>query len=353
MKKLERNPALDLVRIVATLCVISVHFFINSGFYDTDMIGTRMYLMGILRNFFMICVPLFMVLTGYLMNKKILSRRYYFGIIKTLAIYTIASLACYLFTNKSIAGFLRELLKFKAAQYSWYIEMYIGLFLLIPFLNVMYRGDNSNLSNKKYKQALVITLLMTTAVPDVIETYMKIFPGWWGRLYPITYYIIGCYLSEFGLRLRKRTCVLILICISVASGTLAFCRADGGIFIWEDWSDHASIIVACQAILTFHFVSSLKLEKLSTICKRLLAETSNLCLGIYLVSQIFDVVLYQKLNQIVHGVGARFMYFPIMVSAVFLCSLALSAVIELVYVLLSRFCSCVKSKAGRRLPIGR
>lgn len=141
MKQYEkRNINLDLIRCVAVLCVISVHFFLNNGFYNEIVQGKAMCLMTIMRTSFMVCVPLFLLLTGYLMNHKVLSRRYYLGIIKVLGTYVLASIACILvniFYHQQEISFKQAVLSifdFTGARYSWYIEMYIGLFLLIPFL---------------------------------------------------------------------------------------------------------------------------------------------------------------------------------------------------------------------------
>lgn len=348
----KRNPALDLVRIVATLCVISVHFFGKIGFYDVYMIGTRMYLMCVMRNFFMVCVPLFLMLTGYLMRNKRFSGRYYGGIVKTMVIYLLASAACCLYFKKSFVGFWEALFRFQAAEYSWYLEMYIGLFLLIPFLNAMYRGNSDRQNEgRSYKLALIATLLFATALPDIFGTYSEMLPNYLTQMYPITYYIMGCYLAEYGLNLRKRTCALLLIAVSLASGAVSFCQAGHGEFTWDAWTYFPSIVVAVQAVLTFSLISSLDLGKIPVMGKKLLAQVSNLCLGIYLVSQIFDDALYEQLNLAVEGVGVRLLYFPIMVCAVFLCSLVLSAVMELIYVLLCRGCSWIKSKIGSGIPL--
>ena len=78
----ERNINLDLIRTVAVISVISVHFFLNSGFYSLPLLGKTMYISTVFRTLFMICVPLFLLLTGYLMNKKELSKKYYGGIKK-------------------------------------------------------------------------------------------------------------------------------------------------------------------------------------------------------------------------------------------------------------------------------
>ena len=79
--KLVRDYRLDIIRIFSLFCVIAVHFFLNSGFYDEIVVEKRMYIMSIFRSFFIICVPMFIMLTGYLVNGKTLSKKYYKGII--------------------------------------------------------------------------------------------------------------------------------------------------------------------------------------------------------------------------------------------------------------------------------
>ena len=78
MKK--RNVNIDLVKCIAVFSVISVHFFANTGFYDKTISGSNMHIAVLFRTLFMICVPLFMIVTGYLMKNKILSKKYYLGI---------------------------------------------------------------------------------------------------------------------------------------------------------------------------------------------------------------------------------------------------------------------------------
>lgn len=55
---------------MAFLAVPSVHFFLNSTYYDTAIVGPRMALMTVMRTAFMVCVPLYMLLSGYLSAEK-------------------------------------------------------------------------------------------------------------------------------------------------------------------------------------------------------------------------------------------------------------------------------------------
>ena len=63
-----RNASLDLARLSALFCVVSVHFFLYTGFYVEPCTGWRMYLLTLARCSFMVCIPLFLLLTGYLLS---------------------------------------------------------------------------------------------------------------------------------------------------------------------------------------------------------------------------------------------------------------------------------------------
>lgn len=95
--KAERSPALDIVRCFALLCVVSVHFFLNTSYYYTPVVGAEMYFMTLVRTGAMICVPLFIMLSGYLLCHKKPVRGYFSKIGKTLGTYTLAGIACVLY----------------------------------------------------------------------------------------------------------------------------------------------------------------------------------------------------------------------------------------------------------------
>lgn len=78
MKK--RNINIDLIKSIAVFSVISVHFFLNVGLYEIIINSSNMYIAIFFRTLFMICVPLFIITTGYLMKDKTLSKKYYLGI---------------------------------------------------------------------------------------------------------------------------------------------------------------------------------------------------------------------------------------------------------------------------------
>ena len=362
-----RNHSLDIVRIFAFFSVVCVHFFLNTNFYYEPMTGAKMYIMCIMRSFFMICVPLFITLTGYLMSNKKLSAKYYLGIIKTLGIYLLACIASIIYKN-AILGYgltfqdsILGILDFTASNYSWYIEMYIGLFLLAPFLNVMYNGLNT----QKAKLALLLTLIFITSLPTLLNIYnftvsgwwstpyisfkyQKLIPAWWTKLYPLTYYFVGAYLKEYPIKIKKIFSLLASILIAVAFGSFLFYRYHDFHFIFEEFSEYQSLPVLFITIFIFSFFSQINTEKLPKFAKSGLKFVSDITLGAYLLSFIADLQVYAHLKQYVPNMSDQFNCFIPTVLSVAIISLAGSAILNLIWMLLSKLTKLIISKITNR-----
>lgn len=349
IKLQSRNSALDIIRIVAVFTVVSVHFFLHNGFYSQTVQGTEMYIMVLMRTLFSVCVPLFMLLTGYLMSHKTVSKKYYSGIVHTLIIFVLVTLACMIFKTVeygdpfTISSFILGTLDFTGANYSWYIEMYIGLFLLAPFLNAAYNG----LKNKRQKQVLVLTLIAITILPTLMNIYnfetaawwsdpkisdsfSKLVPSWWMGFYPITYYFTGCYIREFGIKLKTRSMlILFLLCLFIF-GTFNFYRSFGTTFksgIYVYWYGFEPYILS---VFLFTLLSRIKTDNLKTGTKFILYKISDLALGIYLLSYIFDSLVYPVLNSKVASMTDRLPFYFVTVPIVFICSAIGSAILNFI-----------------------
>lgn len=342
-----RSPAMDVIRCIALLSVISVHFLWNNGFYEYPVAGIRMSVMTMLRSACMICVPLYMMLSGYLLKNKELNKDYLLRVVKILFVYVATSLICIAFKvlvqhkNITPAGLVAQLLGYDASEYAWYVEMYLGLFLLIPFLNILYKA----LETQKRRQQLLAVLITLTLLPRLMNifrlgslswwlrpssnhNYTQLIPEWWMRLFPITYYFLGSYLRDYPLKLKCLPHLALTVAATVLFGLFNVYRSYGENFVQGGWSDWNSFIVAVQTVLVFTFLQNRSYDKIRPGAAKALAKISEWSLGAYLVSSAFDDLVYPILNRQVDDMPLRLNWFVPVVLFVLICSLAVSAVIS-------------------------
>jgi len=346
----QRNIGLDVIRSIACFSVIAVHFFLNTGFYEEIVEGPLMIGMVCLRSSLMISIPLFLMLSGYLLCHKTLSAGYYLRIVHTLFIYVCV---CLLFgtyrvfiakDGLTLLGMLLGIFSFSTAYYSWYMEMYLGLFLLIPFLNVLYNG----LKGQKQKQWLVLTFLLLTAAPSMVNiyrfnslewwllpsidnNYQPLIPDWWTGLYPLTYYFIGCYLREFPLGMKRSTNAVLLLIVILIGGSWNVYRSYGSTFVWGPWENWGSVFCTLISVLIFSLLEGLRYEKMGVRIKKIFTFISEHSLGTYLISGMYDDWIYDKLNIAVPIVRERFPFFLLVVPLVFVASLLTSSLFNILF----------------------
>ena len=346
-----RNCNVDIIRIVAVWSVLSIHFFLNNGYYNEILRGKKLYVGTIMRTEFMICVPLFLLLTGYLMCKKELTKKYYAGIGKTIGVYCLATICIciyrigWLHEEMDIADIFFNITSYQ--QYSWYVGMYICLFLLIPFLNILY----NNIPTPKQKKLLLLTLLILTTLPTILNTfdfltanwlmqpaisanYQKLVPDFWSStLYPITFYFIGAYIREyqddFKLSL-KMNFALIVLC-TIIFGSYTYWRSYNTRFIWGIWAGWGGFQNVIDAVLIFLFLLRIKVDWLPNIIKRVLAMVADNAFAIYIVSWIFDQYSYPLLNATIPYMPDRLVYYFVVVPFNFVCSTLLACLVNALY----------------------
>ena len=333
----------DILRILAFLFVISVHSISYIGFYSTINEGPTMWLLNILRCLFIICVPLFILLTGYFMSKKELNKSYLKKIIRIIITYLICSILCFIIINLmegnkgelTIPKYIAGILSYSAAPYAWYVNMYLSLFLIIPFLNIAW----NNLKDKKQRQHLLLIVFIIGILPNAVNIFNLQDPSWWlnpsssrayhqlvpnffeGPTYVLLYYYLGCYLKEYKLNLSIRKSLIFLLITLLVNGTFNYYRNYNAYFEWGSYVGYASLE---SLIVTILFV--------------------NIILRAYLVSAIFDRWFYPILNANTRTLTERLPYLLLMVPTTFICSLIVSYLVELLISLSKKVIIRVKNK---------
>ena len=325
----ERDFSMDAVRAGAVILVIAVHFFLYTGFYELPLSGPTMALCAWLRMLFMSSVPLFLLLSGYFCVRRRWSKRYLLGLAPILLTYVICGVLCRLFMRFSMHDrtelrvLLLCFLDFSAAPYGWYVEMYLGLYLLMPLLNAGWQGLRDG-----GRSAALISLLVLTALPTVTNLNCQILPDWWLRLYPITYYLLGCRLRESPKLIRKTPgWALLLGWFALAAAAAAMhwrLLPDGSAFEWAAYVDYSSPFVVGASVCAFSLLGRARDSGVPRALRFAVTLVARLSLPIFLLSYMFDSLFYPLLNGKVELLKWRLPFLPLTVAAVLICSTLLA-----------------------------
>ncbi len=303
---MKRIFGIDLIRSLAVIFVLSVHFFFNNGFYQCNVKGISMFLSILLRWTFYNGVPLFLLITGYLKKDKKLSNKYYKGIIKVLSSYLFISFLCIIFRKYIIHEHIRlykllmGVFNFTTVEYAWYIEMYIGLFLLIPFLNLIYDG----LKTKNNKIYLIFTLILLVSIEPLFNFLhyknitFDIVPDWWVRIYPLVYYFIGCFIREYQIKINKLKGLIFLMLLILIETVISYLYNYNDVFSWDFIGGYGSLQTVIISTIIFLLLYNIEIN--NHLITNVIKKISVLSLDIYLLSYMVDCIVYDHLGNVLY-----------------------------------------------------
>lgn len=318
----ERNYGIDIIRIIAVILVLCFHFFMYTNYYTTPEYGVSMKLQVVMRNFCVICVPLFLIITGYLNKKLEYNKPFFKKLINILIVWFFYNLIEYIvlnWSNLSLKNFIFTLTSFKIG-YSWYIEMYIGLYLLAPIINNAY-----NSFDRKNRNRLLLVTIAVASLPELVNTifanYIYI-PAWWLRIYPICYYVIGKYISDVNPKIDKRIIILLLILIQPI---IYFYHNVNTIYF-------DTFLIVINATLVFLLFYNIHIKK--TRIQKIIKYMSIITLDIYLGSSLIDKIIYPIFNKkmLLMNIGQSkvILFAPLVLMVIFILSTIYASVRKLI-----------------------
>jgi len=307
---MKENNQIYLIKSTAVLFTVSVHFLLNSGFYEAAITTPAAVIWMGLRQVFITAVPLFLIATGYLMNKKTLTTTYFCKLLPVYATYLFISLTVWLVSvfvlheDWHFSEAVRGILNFSTVSYSWYVEMYLGLYLMIPVLNLIWHAR----TEKHYHHYLVLLSGLLFFVPSLLNSYGKVVPDFWQSAYPVGYYFFGAYFSEYAEdpnpQQAKQALALLVILLTINIGTDVRTNYNT-VFQWLPRNDYFGYQTASISLVLFYLGSQLAIgERL----KRVLKPIATATLSIYLLSDLTDKFTYQLYNTWLPHLNQRMLF---------------------------------------------
>ncbi len=289
----KREVGGDIARTIAVILVPLVHFFGLTFYYNTKFDST-MLLPTAIRWLGICAVPLFMIISGYFKVNSSFTKKHYFAIIPLLCthivISTIRIWVDYHFHGEVIdtTYILDRLLYFK---YGWYIRLYIGMLLIMPLINIGYK----NIGDKWKKEVIILTLVGLNALGPLT---FDVVPSSWLILYVFGYYLIGCYLREYKVKINYLTGILGVVAILAIVSFATCIHCDGDVFDWsfigyQGNSGYSAMVTVFISMLIM--VMCLNINFNNKIISFVFKAISLVSLEMYLFSQMFDGFVYKEI----------------------------------------------------------
>lgn len=299
-KKRERIAGLDVLRALAIVLVMVSHFinYRADRLLQSGLRSPSWTLAVMIRYIVLINVPLFLLLTGYLLQSRKPDRRHAAAVIPVMlswfalsCLISVAEIPLFGMGEGGIARKILYLFDFRFG-YTWYVEMYLCLYLILPFFNIL-------LDHLTQKQQLWLigSLAALTMLPGVGKSfivtgiYFDFFPDQFEGIYCITYYLIGAYIARHKPRPHPGLCAASVIAVLALETALNYYYSSTEYAWWlfYQYSSLTHAIIATSLLLLFY-----RIQSLPRVISIPLREISVCSFEMYLVSYLTDRIFYEN-----------------------------------------------------------
>ena len=300
---------IDVIRVIATILVLFNHLPVYKLYMETTGIMQWAYLC--LTAFIRCNVPLFFMISGTLLLQKgeaytkTLRRR----VIRMMVVLPMFEYLVYAATavsnhviedcfNVGFWNFFKMCLAGNVyGTYSyWYLYAYIGMLLLLPFLEMLAR----NMHKREAYILVLVHFLMNTAIP-VFNLILSVSTGEgieispWFSVSPAIesaffFPIMGYYIDHNVdiVKLKIRFCI-IGMGISIL-GAAAATYIEGRYFGYSE--NYVGIFDYVIAFSMFLLIKECALSHGSQL--RIVSRIAKLCFGVYLLDPVWKVLIFEK-----------------------------------------------------------
>lgn len=324
--KTKKDVNIELIRIVAMLAVVGLHYFCHGGGTVWPEFGSVEYIIyWAIEGYLFICVNLFVLITGYcLISVKFKVSRLMKLWIQVVSYSILCTVAC------KIAGaeiefkqILKSVMPLTSESY-WFATAYAVLLCISPVLNAAISAMN------KFQHLMVIVGL--TIVFSIMPTFLV-----WERDLLTTgmdyewfmvLYIFSAYIRKYGIPLSNRHAIMGYLLCSGLTGFLRYPlglishKLIGSYILSGLFFRYNSATVLAASVFMFWYLMNIKIKK--EWLRNVILQIAPLTFAVYLIHDnefvrniLWNALPIRRLYDI--GVGAYLTGLLIFVPAIFAC----------------------------------
>jgi len=326
---IKRESGADLYRIMGLLFVNTLHACLYNGFYYEAQEGLAMWLANSMRWLVFGCNAMFMLLSGYLKTASPWGRRYYKSLVAVLIGYVLTCVISYpiryycIGEKDPLSTWLERFITF--SNYAWYIEMYIGLFMISPLVNLAL----DNIQSPKKQWFLAFSLVVVTIGHSA--TTRNLLPDYCGSFYPLTLYTLGAVIRRTQPKIPALLGIVAALLVAMWLGYETMRTATGG-FSTGFTQGYGGFWVVLMVVYLFLGVYRLRI---GPRLAKVLAFLSGGVLEGYILSRLLDVWIYGTVPQW-HSPDKYILIFLCVTLPVFAVSLLSGKLVNMVSAFLTR-----------------
>ena len=192
-----RNSNFELMRIVSMFFIVLCHI-IGHGQMLEHSSGVLQLILRIISYIGIVHVNSFVLLTGYFQYNKKFSVRKLLKIINQQWFYKVIITLLFVFLGIQTVTKLElfnNLLPFDITGNYWFINCYIVLYILSPFLNRFIEHTNQ----KEHRRCLLVFLLLFSIIPMLTDGYLVSNTGFTVVQF-VLLYLTGAYLHKYPIK---------------------------------------------------------------------------------------------------------------------------------------------------------
>jgi len=358
-EKTERNSNFELMRITSMFMIVIWHFIFHSNILAKTS-GTLNLIIYFIYIIVSIHVNSFILVSGYFQYNKKFKPRKIVSLITTTWFYKLIYAIIFsvtgivTITKTEMLFFIQPFnFNYGFGEFYWFINMYIFLYLLSPFINKLIE----TLSQRQHKTLIIILLIMLSIVPTVTLNSTLNNNGYTIASF-VMLYIIGAYFGKYKLRenyhfknFSKNKYQLLLLVLFIISIFLAitpkiitdyFENSTIEILNYVKYLFGLKLIDYISPVIILESVLYLLLFETFDFKSKFINKVASLTFGIYLVHENNFLVkfLYDRLPISVNGV-----IYPNVIIKMLLYSIIIfivSAIIEYIRQLISKLITKTK-----------